>query len=66
MKTSLLLLTVLGTLGTAACVPQARYDASVRDAQQAHADAMAAHSEAIANAADLATARASTSCPSLS
>ena len=58
MKTSLLLLTVLGTLGTAACVPQARYDASVRDAQQAHADAMAAHSEASANAADRATARA--------
>jgi len=52
------LLTILGAIGAAACVPQGKYDASLKDAQQAHADAMAAHAEASRNATDLAAARA--------
>ena len=52
------LLTILGAIGAAACVPQGKYDASLKDAQQAHADAMAAHAEALRNATDLAAARA--------
>lgn len=58
MNKALLLSTVLGALGTAACVPQGKYDDSVKDAQQAHADALAAHAEAGRTAAELAAARA--------
>ena len=52
----LLSTTVLGVLGAAGCVPQVKYEDSVRDAQQAHADALAAHGEAQRTAAELAAA----------
>ncbi len=42
-------------LASGACVPQTRYDAALKDAQQAHADALHAHD---ADAADAAKARA--------
>jgi chemotaxis protein MotB len=58
MKKALVLSTVLGALGAVACVPQGKYDDSVKDAQQAHADALAAHTEAGRTAADLTAARA--------
>lgn len=52
----------LGLAATAvalgACVPQARYDLALKDAQQARADAQRAHGDGQQRAADLASARA--------
>ncbi|MGO9000014.1 MAG: hypothetical protein ACLQVI_42350, partial [Polyangiaceae bacterium] len=45
-------------LALGACVPQAKYDASVKDAQQARADAQQAHAEDLQRAADLTKANA--------
>jgi chemotaxis protein MotB len=45
-------------LALGACVPQAKYDAALRDAQQARADALRARGDDQQQASDVATARA--------
>jgi chemotaxis protein MotB len=49
---------LLTTLLAAGCVPQGKYDAALKDAQQAHADATGAHQNAQQCSDDLAKARA--------
>jgi chemotaxis protein MotB len=51
-------LAAAAALGLSACVPQVKYDAALKDAQQAHTDAQRAHDAEVQRAADLAAARA--------
>lgn len=58
MKRTICAIALCGSLSVAGCVPQARYDDAVRDANQAHTDALAAQAETQRTAANLAAARA--------